>query len=108
MINYKRLRDLREDNDFKQDYVAKYLDITQQQYQLYESGKREIKLHLIVKLAQLYQVSLDYIVGLIDEPKTLENKFNSLTMKQKKLLKAYSDNPKLQEAVDILLNIKGE
>ena len=44
MSYYKRIRDLREDNDLNQTQVADFLNITQQQYQLYESGKREIKL----------------------------------------------------------------
>lgn len=64
MSYYKRIRDLREDNDLNQQQVAEYLGITQQQYQLYESGKREIKLKLIIELAKLYNVSIDYIVGL--------------------------------------------
>lgn len=64
MSYYKRIRDLREDNDLNQTQVADFLNITQQQYQLYESGKREIKLSLIIELAKYYNVSLDYIVGL--------------------------------------------
>ena len=60
---HQRLRDLREDIDAKQDDIAKYLGITRQQYQLYESGKREIKLYLIIALADYYHVSIDYIVG---------------------------------------------
>lgn len=61
MYYYKRIRDLREDNDKNQADIAKYLEITQQQYSLYESGKREIKLYLLIKLADYYKVSLDYI-----------------------------------------------
>ena len=64
MSYYKRIRDLLEDNDLNQTQVADFLNITQQQYQLYESGKREIKLSLIIELAKYYNVSLDYIVGL--------------------------------------------
>lgn len=63
---YKRIRDLREDNDKTQKNIADYLDISQQQYQLYESGKREIPLHLIIKLCNLYDVTLDYITGRSD------------------------------------------
>ena len=63
---YKRVRDLREDNDKTQKNIADYLDISQQQYQLYESGKREIPLHLIIKLCNLYDVTLDYITGRSD------------------------------------------
>lgn len=69
MSYYKKIRDLREDNDLNQKQVADYLGITQQQYQLYESGKREIKLNLIIKLAKFYNVSLDYITGLTNSKK---------------------------------------
>lgn len=63
-MKYQRLQDLREDNDLKQEDVAEVLGITRQQYQLYESGKREIKFHQIIKLAKYYNVSIDYIADL--------------------------------------------
>ena len=61
---YQRLRDLREDNDLKQKDVAEILNDTQQHYQLYESGKRELPMHHFITLAKYYNVSLDYIAGL--------------------------------------------
>lgn len=60
---YRRLRDMREDHDKKQSDIAKILQTTQQNYSLYESGKREIPLHMMIQLAELYQVSLDYMCG---------------------------------------------
>ncbi len=60
---YQRLKDLREDMDLKQEDVGSLLDITRQQYQLYESGKREIPLHKMIILADYYNVSLDYMAG---------------------------------------------
>lgn len=54
MHYYQRLKDMREDTDNKQQTIAKLLDIKQQQYSLYESGKREIPLHLAVRLADFY------------------------------------------------------
>lgn len=63
MHYYQRLRDLREDKDKAQKEVAAILDITPQQYSLYEIGKREIPFHLAIKLAIYYDVSLDYIAG---------------------------------------------
>lgn len=66
MYYYRRIRDLREDNDKTQATVAQNLNITQQQYQIYESGKREIPLHLLIKLADIYNVTLDYITGRSD------------------------------------------
>lgn len=60
----RRLRDLREDHDYKQEYVASILKITRQQYQLYESGKRNLPLDKLVDICKLYNVSADYILEL--------------------------------------------
>lgn len=68
MKKYQRLQDLREDRDLKQEDIAKVLNITRQQYQLYESGKREIRFFQIIELAKFYNVSIDYIAGLTNEP----------------------------------------
>lgn len=64
MYYYQRLRDLREDRDLPQRDVAQVLDITTQQYSLYERGDREIPFHHAITLAKFYNVSLDYIAGL--------------------------------------------
>ena len=71
MYVYQRLRDLREDSDKKQEDIALLLGITRQQYQLYESGKRELPMHHFITLARYYNVSLDYLAGLIDTPRKL-------------------------------------
>ena len=71
MYTYQRLRDTREDSDKKQDEIAAVLKITRQQYQLYESGKREMPMHHFVTLAKYYNVSLDYLAGIIDTPKKI-------------------------------------
>ncbi|MBQ2806098.1 MAG: helix-turn-helix transcriptional regulator [Clostridia bacterium] len=71
MYYYQRLKDLREDHDQKQEDIANVLEITRQQYQLYESGKREMPMHLFLILAKYYNVSLDYLAGLVDTPKKL-------------------------------------
>ncbi len=64
MYYYQRIRDVREDSDLSQQQVADLLNITRQQYQLYESGKREMPMHLFIVLAKHYNVSLDYLAGL--------------------------------------------
>ena len=64
MYYTKRLRDLREDKDLKQDDIARILKITRQQYQLYESGKRKLPIDLLTELCKFYNVSADYILGL--------------------------------------------
>ena len=66
---FKRLKDLREDNDLKQESVALILKITRQQYGLYETGKRTIPIDLLIELAKLYNTSIDYIVGLTNNIK---------------------------------------
>ncbi len=66
---YRRLRDLREDNDFVQKEIAAYLGIDQRVYSNYEIGKRELPLKHAIKLAMFYKVSLDYLVGLTNDPK---------------------------------------
>lgn len=104
MKYYQRLRDLREDADKKQEEIAIYLGITRPQYQLYESGKREIPLHHFIALAKYYNVSLDYLAGILTTPKPLHNSAD-LTAKQLQLVKKYADHPDLQKAVDKLLDI---
>ncbi len=72
MYLYQRLRDLREDSDKTQAEIAEVLAITPQQYQLYESGKRELPMHHFVTLAKYYNVSLDYLSDLINTPRKLK------------------------------------
>lgn len=66
---YRRLSDLRNDNDLKQKEVANILDIDQRVYSTYELGKREIPTKHLIKLANYYKVSTDYILELTDNPK---------------------------------------
>lgn len=58
------LRNLREDRDYKQETIAEVLNITRQQYQLYESEKIQFKVEHIKTLCTFYNVSADYILGL--------------------------------------------
>lgn len=68
MAYYKRLRDLREDNDLTQDQLVKILQMHKTTYTNYEQGKREIPFELVIRLAKLYNVSIDYIAELISQP----------------------------------------
>ena len=63
----KRLKDLIEDFDKKQYEIAELLNITRQQYSLYELGKRDIPAEYIRKLAKYYNTSSDYILEITDE-----------------------------------------
>ena len=58
-----KIRDLREDNDLTQKQISEYLMCDQSLYSKYERGEREIPLNLIIKLADYYDVSIDYLVG---------------------------------------------
>ena len=58
---------MREDRDLTQQYIADYLHCDQSQYSKYERGEREIPLNLLIKLAQFYKTSTDYLVGLTDD-----------------------------------------
>ncbi len=102
---YRRLKDTREDKDKQQKEIASYLNITQQQYSLYENGDREIPVHLIKKLAKYYNISLDYLTEITDIQTSI-NSNEKLTAKDLALLSAYKNKgPALQEAVDKLLDI---
>ena len=62
-IMYKRIRDLREDHDLTQKQVAKILNCSQQVYSNYELGQRDIPTAILIKLADYYNVTTDYILG---------------------------------------------
>ena len=66
---YPRLRDLREDHDFTQQYVSDYLGMKQSQYSRYERGIRDIPTDILIKLTKLYNTTTDYILGLTNEYK---------------------------------------
>ena len=58
------MRDLREDSDYTQEYVAHYLGTSQTMYARYERGANELPLHHLINLCKLYNVSSDYMLGL--------------------------------------------
>lgn len=66
---YQRIRDLREDRDLKQKQLAELLNCSQQVYSNYELGQRDIPTDVLIKLALYYNVSVDYILGLSNNPK---------------------------------------
>ena len=66
---YRRIRELREDKDWKQSDMAKMLHCSQQVYSNYELGQRDIPTDILIKLSLFYEVSTDYILGLSNSPK---------------------------------------
>lgn len=69
---YPRLRDLREDKDLTQTELVEILHMHKTTYTNYEQGKREIPFSLAIRLAEFYNVTLDYIAGLTQEPRPLK------------------------------------
>ena len=67
-----RIRELREDNDYTQTYIGKYLNKSQQGYNHIEAGRAELKIEDLASLCRLYNVSADYIIGLTDFPQPLK------------------------------------
>ena len=65
---FKRIRELREDNDLTQIQVAKKLNCSQQVYSNYEHGQRDIPTDILIKLSKFYKVSTDYILELTNNP----------------------------------------
>lgn len=86
MNYYQRLRDVREDRNLKQKDIADLLGIEQTNYSRYELGKYMLSIDKYIILAQFYNVSLDYLAGIIDTPRTLDGKpytAKSYSIKQK-------------------------
>ena len=71
MQYFQRLRDMREDTDKSQKEIADILTTTRQQYARWESGEYQCPIEVYKELARYYNVSIDYLSGLIDTPKKL-------------------------------------
>ena len=63
MKKYERIRNLREDMDMTQTQVGEYLHISQRSYAHYEAGTREMPIDILMEIADLFEVNIDYIVG---------------------------------------------
>ena len=71
MIDYTRMLDLRKDRDMSQRQVAEALGLYTTTYARYEYGEHEVPLCIAIALAKFYNVSLDYLAGLTNEPRKL-------------------------------------
>ncbi len=80
-MQFKRLEDLRIDNDKTQADIAKYLGCQREVYRRYEKGTRQIPVDFLIQLSIFYNVSIDYILGLTDEKKTYPKK-NKVSIKK--------------------------
>ena len=70
-----RFKELREDADYTQKRIAEYLNIKQNTYSQYETEQRQIPIEALIKLAFLYNTSIDYIVEITDESKPYKRKW---------------------------------
>ena len=68
MQKYQRIRELREDADLTQKQVGEAINVPQRTYAYYESGQRMVPPQVLCALADFYNVSVDYILGRVDEP----------------------------------------
>ncbi|VTT37400.1 Cro/CI family transcriptional regulator [Enterococcus casseliflavus] len=67
---FQRIRDLREDNDLTQHQIATLLNISQSTYSRYENGELDIPIQMLIKLANYYNTSLEYLVNLTEARNT--------------------------------------
>ena len=81
MNYYQRLKDMREDRDLSQQEVAELLGIQQTHYSRYELGKQKMGIDKYIALSKFYNVSLDYLAGIVDTPKTLDGTPYRITKK---------------------------
>ena len=77
-MDNNRIKDLREDNFYTQEYVADMINLTRSAYSKYELNIRSVPLDVLFRIASLYEVSIDYICGIKDkrEVKVYSNEFN--------------------------------
>lgn len=73
-MRYERIRNLREDADWTQSDVGKMINISQRAYSHYENGTREIPIEIIIKLADMYSVNIDYLLDRTDFKDKLPDK----------------------------------
>ena len=69
-----RIKNIREDRDLTQSEIGKLIQKSQQGYNHIETGRAELKIEDLAKLCKFYNLSADYLIGLIDEQKQLKNK----------------------------------
>lgn len=72
MQYYKRIKNTREDKDYTQKEIATILKTSQSYYAQYENGHRKLPIEHLITLCKFYNLSADYLLGLIDEPRKIK------------------------------------
>ena len=109
-MNYRRVRDLREDADITQKQAAEKLFLHLTQYRRYECGESEIPFHIAINIARMYNVSLDYIAGLTDDKRGLTK--SALSKNETQLINGFrrlapEDQGRILERIEVLQENKG-
>jgi transcriptional regulator with XRE-family HTH domain len=65
---YYRIRYLREDRDLTQLTLAEYLKMSQTGYSKYETGQNDVPIYVLIRLSEFYNTSVDYLIGITDDP----------------------------------------
>ena len=73
---YERIRNLREDKDLTQKQIGQLLNMSQTGYNQYEIGKNDIPTKVLIKLAEFYDTSIDYLLDITDEKEPYKRKSN--------------------------------
>ena len=71
---YPMLRAMREDHDWNQTELAQKLGMSQTGYSKYEIGENDVPTAILIQLAEIYQTSVDYLLGLADDPRPYPRK----------------------------------
>ena len=77
-MKFQRIQDLRTDADMSQKQLSEILHISQRSYSHYETGSRNIPVEMLIRLANYYDISVDYLVGRTDK-KEMNKKINKIT-----------------------------
>ena len=109
-MNYRRVRDLREDADITQKQAAEKLFLHLTQYRRYECGESEIPFHIAINIAKMYNVSLDYIAGLTDDKRGLTK--SALSKNETQLINSFrklapEDQGRILERIEVLQDKNG-
>lgn len=74
---YPRIRDLRQDKDISQKDLSNMLGMSQTGYSKYETGENDIPTEILIKLSKFYNTSVDYLLGLTNNPKPYDRPIRS-------------------------------
>lgn len=99
-----RLKELRKAKGFTQKEIAQMLDLKERTYKSYENNERETDSQVLVKIANLFDVSIDFLLD-FDVKAVQKETFLDLSNKEVNLIRAYRNKPDMQKSVDILLGI---